>query len=400
MTQAGFRYRAATTDGSVIEGTVDAADERSAIAELRRQALIPVSVEAATTVRQRLWTRAGNRHDDVATAVRTLSAFIGSGAPLDRALNFSAQHASHPEVSEALRNIRAAVQNGATLAAAFTVQQGVFGSLAPAMIRAGEESGALDTTLAHLADHYASAREFRVQLQSALLYPALMGVVAVLGVTIMLTFVVPRFVEMLGASGASLPLTTRMLVATSRLVVSGWWFWALLIIGGATGARMWRNVPGNLLRWHAARLRLPVVGALEEKVWTARLLRSLGILLRGGAPLLSSLRIARDGVGNVAFGAQIDRSIRAVERGDRLASALSGAVPPLAAQLLAVGEESGTLDDMALRTADTYEGDVRRSLASAVALLEPVLIIVFGALVAFIALAMLQAVYSINASIV
>lgn len=400
MSVSAFTYRAANADGSIVEGTLDAVDERAAIAALRRQSLVPVTVQAAAAKRRTFSWGGGSRHDAVATAVRTLSAFIGSGAPLDRALDFSALHATHPEVSQALRSIHEAVRGGSTLAAAFAAQQHVFGTLAPAMVRAGEESGSLDTALKALAEHYDRAREFRAQLQSALLYPALMGVVAVLGVTVMLTFVVPRFVEMLGANGGTLPVTTRMLVALSRALVRGWWLWGLLIAGLVAGLRVWRTIPGNIGRWHAARLRLPVVGPLEEKVWTARFLRSLGVLLRGGAPLLSSLRIARDGIGNMAFAAGLDRAIRAVERGDQVSAALAGELPPLAAQLLAVGEESGSLDDMAMRTAESYEGDVRRSLTVAISLLEPVLIIVFGALVAFFALAMLQAVYSINAAIV
>jgi type II secretory pathway component PulF len=152
------------------------------------------------------------------------------------------------------------------------------------------------------------------------------------------------------------------------------------------------------MRWHGARLGWPVAGPLERAVATARFARAFGILLRGGSGVLAALRVAREAVTNGALGERLDAAAQAVERGEPVSAALDGVLPPLATQLLAVGEESGSLDAMALRVADTYDAESARALRSLVALVEPVLIVAFGGLVGFVALAMLQAVYSINAA--
>ena len=394
-----YRYRAATPAGDLVEGVVRAESERVALDELRRQTLVPVSLVAEGAGLPLRRTRGTSRADAVATAVRTMAALVGGGASIDRVLAFTTQHAGHPQVATALDGVRRDVQGGQTFAAALGSRSSVFGTLAPAMVRAGEESGTLDAALTRLADHLERARALRAQLRDALLYPALLAVVAGAGVCVLLVFVVPRFVAMLSETGGTLPVSTRILVTASRAVTGLWWLWLGALVAGALGATAWLRDPGNRARWHAARLTWPITGSLELETWTGRFTRALGALLQGGAPLLSSLRIARGGVENVALGARLDAAITQVERGDRLASALDGVLPPLATQLLAVGEESGSLDAMATRVADSCDADVQRGLRRLVGLVEPVLIVLFGGLVGFVALAMLQAIYSINASV-
>jgi type II secretory pathway component PulF len=277
--------------------------------------------------------------------------------------------------------------------------QALFGPFAAAVVRAGEESGTLDDALQRLAEHYERTNELASQVRSALLYPALMGVVAGLGVLVLLAFVVPRFVSMLGDVGGTLPWTTRTLVAASNALIGGWWVWLPLLALGVFGVRTWIAQPGNRVRWHRWRLRVPVSGVIETSLATARYTRALAVLLRGGAPALSALRTAREAVINEALGSQLEEAAVAVGRGERISEALSRALPPLAVELMAAGEESGKLDEMCARVADAHDGDVARGLRTLVRLVEPALIIVFGVVVGFIALAMLQAVYSINAGL-
>jgi type II secretory pathway component PulF len=397
-----YRYRAATASGELVDGVVQAESSRAAIDELRRQTLVPVSVEvvaSAPPTRARALGAIGREHDALVSATRTIATMLAGGATLDRALRFAAEHAGTPSLGAALAGVRQDVQQGASLATALRSRQALFGTLAPALVRAGEESGTLDEALARLADHVERSRELRAQLQGALLYPALMGVVAGLGVLVLLTFVVPRFAGMLADAGASLPASTRLLMAMSDLALRGWWLWlalgALLVLGG----RAWLRVPANRQRWEGGRLRWPIVGDLERAIATARFARAFGTLLRGGTGVLAALRVAREALGNGALAARVDDAMRAVERGEPVARSLEGMLPPLATQLLAVGEESGTLDRMALRVADTYDAESQRALRGLVALVEPALIVGFGAVVGFVALAMLQAVYSINASV-
>lgn len=399
---ATYRYRASTSAGELVEGVLQGSSPRAVIDQLRQQTLVPYSVEAVASPTERAarrrWIPAGRRDDALATATRTMATMIAGGATLDRTLAFASEHATTDELQESLAGVRADVQRGESLAAALRTRQAQFGALAPSLVRAGEESGRLDEALERLADHVERVRTLRSELHAALLYPALMGIVSAVGVVILLAFVVPRFVVMLRDSGGTLPPSTRALMLLSGGVTHWWWLGTLLIVGAVAVGRAWVRDEGNRRRWHAARLRWPVVGALEHSVQVAHFARAFGTLLRGGSGVLTALRTARESVSNAAIGAGLDDGLRAIERGERVAPSLAPVLPPLAAQLLAVGEESGTLDGMALRVADTYDAESQRTLRSLVALVEPALIVGFGLLVGFVALAMLQAIYSINAS--
>jgi len=374
-----------------------AGSPRDALDELRRQTLVPVSVEP---VLGRV-TGSGSmprisRRDALATTMRTVATLLSAGMALDRALDFAASNAGEPHVAAAWRAVLTDVQSGVSFAESMRKQE-LFGTFAAAIVRAGEESGQLDSALARLADHFERTNELASQLRGALLYPALMGVVSGIGVVVLLAFVVPRFVAMLSDVGGKLPLSTRLLVGASAVVTRGWWIWGPLVLLAIFGTRQWLMNPTNRRRWHAARLRIPVAGGVEAMVQTARFARALGVLLRSGTPILTALRLARDVVRNDALAVGIDEAVAAVGRGDRVAASLAGHLPPLAVQLLAAGEESGSLDAMCERVADVYDSDVQRSLRTLVRLVEPALIVTFGLVVGFIALAMLQAMYSINA---
>lgn len=395
MTALGaFRYRAATGSGDVVEGVVNASTAQEAGEALRRQALVPVSVEAVITAPARS-TRIA-RQEAIAAAMRTLSLLVGAGVTLERAIDFVERHAGHPGVAAAFREVREEVQRGVTLSDAAR-RQPLLGVFTAAMIHAGEESGTLDQALARLADWFERAGGLRSQVRAALLYPALMGIVAGLGVFVLLAVVVPRFVSILGDVGGTLPLSTRLLVGASRLVVGGWWLWLPLALGAVLGARWWLGDDVNRRRWHAFRLRLPVVGDLEQAVGTARFTSALGVLLEGGTPTLAALGIAREGVSNRSMAAELESAVQDVARGERVAESLRGALPLLAVELLAAGEESGRLAEVCQRVARAHEAQVERSLGTIVRLVEPALILLFGVVIGFIALAMLQAVYSVNA---
>jgi type II secretory pathway component PulF len=395
-----YRYRAATADGGEVDGVLDAATRDAAMDALRRRALVPIAlddVEAAPATHAAAPARGrGGRSASVALFARTLATLLEAGVPLDRALAFTAEQATHPALAAALADVREAVRGGAALAGSLARHPRLFGPLVVAMLGAGEAAGALAASAARLADHLDEAAELRAQVRSALLYPALMGGVAAVGVTVLLLVVVPRFVAMLGEIGGALPLSTRLLVGASRVLVGGWWAWLLLGVAIVAGVRGWLAVPANRARWHAARLALPVVGSLEQRWATARVARTLGLLLAGGERLLPALRVAAGAAPNLAVAAGVERAAARVAEGEQLAPALSGVVPPLAAQLLAVGEETGRLGPMAERVADVYDAEVRRALRTSVALLEPAMIVLFGIVVGFVALALLQAVYAVD----
>jgi general secretion pathway protein F len=395
---ARFRYRAATPRGEVVEGVLEARSREELLDQLRNRELHAVSVEELPAAPARSARRFG-RPASVAHWSRSFATLLGAGTPVERALRISAEQASDGGLAEVLDAVRRAVSEGDDLSTALARHPRWFPSVVSAMARAGEATGALGEVFEHVADYLEEDAELRSQVRSALVYPALMAAVAAVGVTVLLLFVVPRFSVILEDLGGDLPLSTRILIFSGTFL--GRWWWLLLGLGAATAlaARAWLRVPGNRQAVHRRRLTWPVVGDLEQKLVTARYARILGLLLGNGLPLLPSLRIGREAVENLAIGEGLDRGMAAVAEGQSFASSVRGVLPPLAVELLAVGEESGRLDALCQRVAASYDKEVRRTMKVAVSLLEPAMIIVFGGLVGLVALAMLQAIYSVNVSL-
>ncbi len=391
-----FRYQAATLDGHTVEGVLQAASRQSVLEELRRRQLYPVTLDETTPDSAARAGRRLGRRAAAALWTRNVATLLGAGVPLDRALAFTAQQASHDGLAAAVQQTRRAVQEGSSLADALARHPQYFDPLFVAMVSAGESSGALEIVFDRLSQHLEEGAELRSQVRAALLYPALMAIVGSIGLGVLLGFVIPRFAAIFADVGSTLPVSTRLLLAASTVLTKGWWAWVLLAVAAGYALPLALARPETRRRWHAARLGWPWLGDLELKYATAQFARTLGLLLKSGVPVLPALRIARASVANVIVQAGVDRATEALAEGSALAPALAGTLPPLALQMIAVGEESGRLEELCLRVADSYDGEVRRALRTGVALLEPALILAFGALVGFVALAMLQAIYGIN----
>jgi len=393
-----YRYRAGTTAGEVVDGVLEAPSRQSLLEQLRRRHLYPLTVEEVppTPTRSKGWKL--GRRGAVAVWARNFATLAGAAVPVDRALAVTTQQIGHDGLAAALKQVRSRVQEGSSIAEALAAHSAYFPSVVVASVAAGETSGTLDVVLDQLAQHLEEMAELRAQVRSALLYPALMAVVASIGVVVLLLFVVPRFTGILEEVGGSLPVTTQLLVWGSLALTKAWWAWLALIAALLFVAHRMNERPEWRRRWHAWRLTLPHVGDLEVKYSTARFARTLGMLLASGAPMITALRVARASISNSALAEGVDRAASVVAEGGALAPALSGSISPLAVQMLAVGEEGGRLEEMCARVADAFDAEVRRAIRTAVALIEPALILVFGVLVGFVALAMLQAIYSINTS--
>lgn len=391
-----FRYRAATPDGQMVEGVMQAPSHQSVLDGLRRQHLYPVRIDEAPAAVAASAGRRLSRRPAVVLWTRNVASLLAAGVPLDRALAFTAQHAGHDGLAAAVRDVRRTVQGGSTLADALARQPRYFDSLFVVMVSAGESSGALDVVFGQLSQQLEESAELTSQVRSTMLYPAIMAVVAVIGVGVLLGFVIPRFATVLADMGGTLPLTTRLLLGVSHMLIAWWWLWLLVAVVAIGAVPHALRRPGVRLRWHRARLGWPVVGDIERKYSTARMARTLGLLLKSGVPVLPALKIARTSATNLVVREGLDRAAAALAEGSALAPALAGILPPLAVQMMAVGEESGRLDELCLRVADSYDVEVRRAMRTAVTLIEPTLILSFGTLVGFIALAMLQAIYGID----
>lgn len=398
MPESTYRFRAATPDGRLVDGVLAAASEQAALASLEERALVPVELHAttaATTARR--GTRSSQRAA-LSVWARTMATLLAAGLPLDRALTFVTANATHSAVARASMDLRDAVQRGDSLAAAMRQASPVFSPVVIAMAAAGEETGALDAAFTRIASYLEEQVALRARLRAALSYPALLAVVASVAVLILMLFVVPRFAAMLREMGGTLPLSTRLLLGASHAFVRWWWLGALATIGAIAGIRAWLADPARRERWHAARLHMPVIGSIEKNFETGRFLRTLAMLLESGASVSGALAGARSAVMNTALGSKLDQAVEDVRRGRTIATAMAGTLPPLALELVTAGEESGSLGELAEQAGSTAENEAQSALRQIVAYVEPVLILVFGTLVGFVALAMLQAIYSVNAT--
>jgi general secretion pathway protein F len=336
---------------------------------------------------------------DRAAALRHLATLVGAGLPVAEALDGVAEQTEHPALVHALVTARARLAEGASLAAALGASPRVFPPLVGHLVRAAEESGALVPVLGRLAAHTEAAAETRARLRGALTYPAVMALATAAVVAFLLAWVVPQVTRLFAETGARLPLATRLLVGVTDLVAATWW---LLLVGGAAlafGARAWLVTPAGRTWRDRTVLRLPVAGTIAAKAAVARLARTLATLLAGGVPLETALGVGAEAAGNRVI-ADAALAVRdAVGRGEALAPALRrcGVFPPLLVRLAATGEASGTLADGLERAAVAYDAEVGRAVATATALVEPLLILVTGGVVLLLVAAILLPLFELNA---
>lgn len=400
-----FRFRAAAADGRMETGVLAAESVARAVAELRQRGLVPVEVEpvegrpaASRATTFRAWRGRTSRDEAVALWCRTVGTLASAGVPLDQALTFAHSQGEHAALRTVMERVTDDVRAGVAVGEALRRHPTYFPEVIIALIDAGAHTGALDEALLRAAAWLDEVQGWRAQLRAALVYPVLIAVVTMLATIVLLTVVVPRFAVILQDAGGDLPASTRLLLAISGFLGTTWWWWLGLVMVGGAAVRVWGRTPEARVWWHGWRLRLPVIGELDEAIGTARYVRTLGQLLQGGMPLLGAMRLAGTAVPNAAMARTLQQAELGVREGRRLAAVLESALSPLARQLLTAGEESGQLPAMCLRIAESSEDTVRRTVRTLVALVEPAVIVLFGVIVGFVALAMLQALYGLQST--
>ena len=317
---------------------------------------------------------------------------------LDRALQILAELSDDQDLARMIANIRERVQGGDTLSSALEAQGKTFTSLYISMVKAGEAGGVLHNVLERLADYLERSQELRESIRSALVYPTILLLVAGLSVVGLLVFVVPQFSQMFEDMGQALPLPTQIVVSVGNALRSYWW--AILAAAFLLVAWLQHHFsrPGVKERWDARLLGWPLLGDLIAKVETARFTRTLATLLHNGLPLLTALNLVRDVIGNSVIARSVEEAADSLKRGKGLADPLieQQVLPPLALQMIKVGEESGDLEPMLNKVADVFDGEVRASVKRMLTLLEPALIVGLGIIVAGIIVSILMAVLSAN----
>lgn len=402
-----YRYRAARAQGEIVEGTLQGVGRAEAVESLQAQGLIPIRIDEAlatgrpvraTGLRLRPRAKARMSHAQLIVFTRELATLLGAGLPLYQALTTLMTLADEPHVVDLIGRVRTGVQQGTSLADALAAQAGAFSGLYVSLVRAGEAGGALQSVLTGLAEYLERSKAVRDSLISALIYPAILLVAATVSVLLLLGYVVPQFMELFQGVGQALPLATRVTIAAGQFVQHYGWMLvlgALLLVVGVQ--RLLAN-PRVRTRWHGQLLRLPLVGELIRKVEVARFARTLGTLLTNGVPLLQAMGIVRGTVTNEAIAIALENVTRRVREGGSLSAPLAeeNCFPPFAVHMIRVGEESGGLAAMLAKIAEVYERENEVALKRALTLLEPVLILVLGAIIAAIIMSILVAILGIN----
>jgi len=403
-----YHYKAATPAGEVVEGTLEGTTREHAVEQLHALGQIPIRLDesaggkARASRVPRLRGRQRINQEQLTALTRELATLLRAGMPLERGLAILGSLSEGERMGELLDDVRRRIKGGETLAAALEAQEGVFSRLYINLVRAGEAGGALEGVLERLAEHLERSKEMREALTSALIYPMILVFVALLSIFVLLAYVIPQFSELFEGAGAALPLATRITIAAGDGLKNYGWAGGLAIVLCWWLLQRRMATPEGRLRWHRRFLRLPLVGDIITKVEVARFARTLGTLLHNGVPLLKAMAIVKDTIGNQAIADNLERVAASLKEGQRLADPLAelAGFPPFAVQMIRVGEESGRLEEMLMQVANLFDQQTQTGLKRSLALLEPVLILVLGLIIAGVVMSILVAILGINQLVV
>lgn len=405
-----YEYRGLTAKGKQATGVIEA----DGLADLRAKLVKDgIYVTGYTEVRATKAPRQGGvlareidfkrlferiRQQDVAVMTRQFGTLLRAGIPMTEALSALVDQQDRPKLKVILGAVREKVREGSSLADALAEHRAVFPDLYVNMVRVGEASGTLDIVLERLADFLESVVKLRAKVTAAMIYPVLMLCVAFLIVSLMMLFVIPRVTELFADMGGELPFLTRVLIFISDAFSNTWFIAIPLIILGLFQFRKYIRTEKGRQWWDGFRLRIPVFGRVIRLVAVARFARTLATLLSSGVPVLSSLDIARTIVNNVVLGKAIEDAKVAVREGESLAEPLakSGQFPPMMTHMIAIGEKTGQLEPMLKNVADAYDAEVDARVTTLTAVLEPVMIVGMGMMVAFLVFAILMPMLRMN----
>jgi general secretion pathway protein F len=408
-----YEYKGYDSKGKSVKGARDADSVKSLRVLLRKEGILATDVFEATSGVQVGGSKSktsflgkqikfenlfnGVSIQNIADSTRQMAILLQAGVPMVDSLNALIDQIDNEKLKRTYSEIRASVNEGSSLADAMQKHR-IFSSIFVNMVRAGESSGALEVVLERLADFLEGQAQLKSKIVSAMVYPAVMALVAFSIMVVMLTTVVPRIAQIFIRAKVQLPLMTRMLIGTSNILSTYWWLIIFIFGGLLYGFMRWKKTPDGRAKWDQFVLKVPVLGGITQLVSVARFSRTLSTLLASGVPLLQSLQIVRNIVSNDVLEKAIDKVGEAVREGEDIATPLkrSGCFPPMVTHMIAIGEKSGQLETMLTRIASTYEQQVQLKVTTLTALLEPIMIVFMGGSVGFIVMAILTPIMQMN----
>ena len=396
---ATFSYTAVDAQGKQATGTVEAVDQNEAISQIRQLGYYPQRLDekreeaASTTEKAPKIKRGGKVKIKILTVfTRQLATLIDAGLPLLRSLNTLARQERNPVMRNTMTQLAASVESGNTFSEALAQHPGVFNKLYVNMVKAGELGGVLEIVLARLAEFQEKAQRIKGKVTSAMVYPVVVLTIAVLILSFLLVFIVPKFQKIFTEAlpGQDLPGITLFVIGASHILISYWY----LVLGGIAviviGYKVFASTAAGSFVLDRVALRLPVFGDLTSKTAISRFARTLGTLISSGVPILQALSITRETAGNNVVANAIGRIHDSVKEGESVVGPMeaSGVFPPMVTSMVQVGEETGQLPDMLVKVADVYEGEVDNVVTGLTSVLEPIMIVMLAVIVGVIVIAL------------
>jgi type IV pilus assembly protein PilC len=397
-----FEYAVRDKAGKVVKGKIEASNQAAVANRLRTMGMAPISITEVQTTGLNAEIKIPGLSDritlkDLAIMARQLATMINAGLSLLRALAILAEQTENKPLARVISQVRNDVETGLSLSAALGKRKDVFPPLMINMIKAGEVGGFLDEVLLSIAGNFEAEVKLRNKVKSAMTYPVVVFVIAILAVTGMLLFIVPIFAGMFSSLGGELPLPTKILVFLSNLLK---WTAPFVVIGLIAFAAWWgrhKNDSGVRDKWDPFKLKVPVFGGLTKKIAVSRFTRNFGTMIHAGVPILQALDIVAATSGNVV----VERAVRAVQESVRTGQSLTGPLsqhpvfPPMVVQMMAVGEDTGALDTMLHKISEFYDQEVEATTEQLTSLIEPIMIVVIGAIIGAMVIAMYMPIFGV-----
>jgi len=393
-----FNYRTIDETNKQISGVVEANNLQQAATILRGKKMTIVSLRESTgNLMDELFLSVGKpKFGEITNFTRQLATMIASGLPLVEALRILKEQ-SKPKLAVVIEKVLAEVEGGASLGSAMEKAEGTFSTVYIALVKAGESAGVLDDIMKKMADTLDKQREFQSKTKGALIYPGIVMIGMVAVATIMMIFVIPKMTQMYKDFGAKLPLPTQILIGVSDFMVNYWY-----ILFGAVGVavflfRRWSKTPVGSLLIEQLVFKIPIWGPLKKDIVLAEFARTMGLLSTAAIPILDGLRIVADTLGSQIYGDQIRRTAIKVEKGNTLADAISGTdFPPILSQMIAVGEQTGKVDEILGKLAEFYESQSELKVKALTTAIEPIIMVFMGVGVGFLVMAVIMPIYNLT----
>ena len=396
-----FTYRARDFQGVDHRGTIDTIDPSRAARILSKKGLVVVSItekKTSSPVFERLLNRVS--FEELVIATRQLSTMIDAGLVLSEAIDILHSQQTNPSFKKILEVVSRDIKSGLDLASALRKHPSVFPALYCSLVKAGEEAGNLDVILTEMANNLERDREFKSRVRGAMIYPIMILSMMVVVMGIMMFFVIPKLTSLYTQSDVELPLPTQILIGTSEFFINYWWLVLTLVILGGIAFRKWVTTPEGRFNFDTFLLKVPLVGKVIRGTALTNFTRTFGLLTTAGVPILDSITIVAEVIGNTVYRKALLETRMGVERGLTMSAQLQmvGVFPEIISQMYRVGEETGKMDKVSFKLADYFESEADHLVKNLTVIIEPLILILLGVGVAFLVLSIILPIYKLTTS--